>query len=366
MTHEQLISRLRWEAHRWLHEHDYAEIVLPSIWSRSEEYGVEEFTLAHSRKSADLDLRLLQSPEFPLYNAMAGGLTRSYTFGRCYRYELDAAFSDRNYLMEFEQLVFAQSGTTVEEMVALTDQLVIHLAEFAGTRLDGEDFFHLGPHGLVPQHVTNGLVVESLVFLTLSEQSTPADRFRLFKNLEEAGARIHALNGSADAVATESLSTPPRYLIETDSAGRAAVEDLVREHASTGLNPTWNMYPPFHWRPTEVTDSTYNVRSITSRREAGTDGSEFITDAELYLGGLEVVHIRGYADHDQFLDNLQHAGLPGLRDRYDYLLPALRTAPSGMVASFLGWERLIAVLTGLGAASEVAYYPRAGNGVPRW
>lgn len=364
--HARLISQLRWEAHKWLHDQSFAEIVLPSIWTRSEEYGVEEFSLAHSRKSPDLDLRLIQSPEFPLFNAMAGGLTRSYTFGRCYRYEMDASFSDTNYLMEFEQLVFAQSGTTIEEMADLTDQLVIHLAKFAGTELDPKDFFHLGPSGLVPEHVTNGVAVESVVFLTLSDESTPSQRNQLLKKLEDVGTRVYALDGSADAFTTQSPSARERYLIETDTAVRAAVEDIVREHADPGLNPTWNIYPPFHWRPSEVRDSTYNVRSITSRRETDADGIECIADAELYLNGLEVVHVRGYADHSQFLENLQHAGLPNLRQRYDYLLPALETAPSGMVASFIGWERLIAVLMGLPSASDVPYFPRAGNGVPRW
>ena len=361
-----LVSKLRWEAHKWLQEQSFAEIVLPSIWTRSEEYGVEEFSLAHSRKSPDLELKLLQSPEFPLFNAMANGLTRSYTFGRCYRYEADASFSDRNYLMEFEQLVFAQSGTTIEEMVALTDHLVIHLAKFAGTELDPQDFFHLGPSGLVPEHATNGLAVESLVFLTLSGESTPSYRDRMLKNLEDSGTRVYALDESADPFTTHSPSAQERYLIETDATHRAAVEDIVREHADAGLNPTWNIYPLFHRRPSEITDSNYDVRSITSRRETATDGTECIAGAELYLSGLEVIHIRGYADLSQFLENLQHAGVPNLRERYDYLLPALETAPSGMVASFIGWERLIAVLIGLPSASDVPYFPRAGNGAPRW
>ncbi|MFF7353193.1 MULTISPECIES: amino acid--tRNA ligase-related protein [Streptomyces] len=364
--HRQLISELRWEAHKWLREQNFAEIVLPSVWTRSEEYGVEEFTLAHSRKGPELDLRLLQSPEFPLFNAMARGLGPSYTFGRCYRYEQDASFSDGNYLMEFEQLVFAQSGTTVEEMAALTDQLVIRLAKVAGIRVDPREFFHLGPAGLVPEHSTNGLAVESLVFLTFSEESTPSGREQLLKRLGEAGARVYALDGSADMSGTGSPAARERFLIETDADHRAAIEEIAGEAAGPGLNATWNIYPPFRWRPGEVTDSTYDVRSITSRREKAADGGECIADAELYLGGLEVIHIRGYADHAQFLENLQHAGLPNLRERYDYLLPALEAAPSGMVASFLGWERLVAVLLGLPSASGVPYFPRAGNGAPRW
>ncbi|MGW2182437.1 amino acid--tRNA ligase-related protein [Streptomyces sp. NPDC001732] len=364
--HRELISKLRWEAHKWLHDQGYAEIVLPSVWAQSEEYGVEEFSLLHSRKSSDLDLRLLQSPEFPLFNAMAEGVTRSYTFGRCYRYEADASFSDGNYLMEFEQLVFAQSGTTVEEMVALTDQLVIHLAKALGIDLDRREFFHLGPGGLVPEHITNGLAVESLVFLTFPEESTLAHRDQLLKRLTDTGARCFALDESADEPGPQALAARQRYLIETNDTNRAVVEEIVREAAGPGLDATWNIYPPFGWRPSEVTDSTYKVRSITSRRKRAADGSECITDAEFYLGGLEVIHIRGYADHTQFLENLQHAGLPDLRRRYEYLLPSLERAPSGMVASFLGWERLIAVLLGLPSASDVPYFPRAGNGAPRW
>ncbi|MFQ6197695.1 amino acid--tRNA ligase-related protein [Streptomyces sp. NPDC000405] len=364
--HRELISRLRWEAHKWLHEQGYAEIVLPSVWVQSEEYGVEEFWLSHSRMSADLGLRLLQSPEFPLFNAMAEGLTPSYTFGRCYRYEADASFSDGNYLMEFEQLVFAQSGTTVEEMAALTDQLVIHLAKALGLDLDQREFFHLGPGGLVPEHITNGLAVECLAFLTLPEESTLEHRDRLLKQLTDVGARCFALDASADEPGPQTLAARQRYLIDWSDADRDAVEEIVQKAAGPGLNAAWNMYPPFHWRPSEVTDSTYRVRSITSRRERAADGSECITDAEFYLGGLEVIHIRGYADRTQFLENLEHAGLPDLRRRYEYLLPALEKAPSGMVASFIGWERLIAVLLGLPSASDVPYFPRAGNGAPRW
>ncbi|MGH3757741.1 hypothetical protein [Actinophytocola sp.] len=81
-------------------------------------------------------------------------------------------------------------------------------------------------------------------------------------------------------------------------------------------------------------------------------GESRIADAELYLGGVEVVHIRAYADREQFAENLELAGIPDAHDRYRYVLGSLATAPSGMTGIFIGWEQLVADLVSAGSSCE--------------
>lgn len=353
------IGKLRWHAHHWLRTQGFTEVVLPTVWTRSEEYGVEEFSVQHSKKHPDTDLRLLQSPEFPLFTAMAGGVNNCYTFGRCFRFEETADVNDGNYLMEFEQLVFARNATTLEDMIELSTDLVASLASLAGVHVDPTDFVTLGPSGLAPTHRTNGLAIENLLQFTVPKTWTGTVRQQFQKRLLETGAQVYQLG--------RDTSTPERWAIEMAARHRDSVEAILRDVEATErhLDPTWNVYPPFLWRPDETTDSTYHIRSITSRRKVAADGTECIADAELYLSSKETIHIRSYADRGQFLENLDASGVPGLRERYAYLLPIMERAPTGIVGSFIGWERLVSALLDLPSAADALYFPRAGNGALR-
>ncbi|MDA1360915.1 hypothetical protein O1R50_14890 [Glycomyces luteolus] len=371
--HLSTASGLRQTAREWLVESGFDEIVLPMIWSRSEEYGAEEFQLAHSRMD-DIDLRILQSPEFPLYTALAEGLDRSFAFGRCFRYEAgDGAASSEHYLMEFEQLVFATTFEGLGDCMAQVEELIRTLAKAVSVDLDDVDFLVSAPEGMSDVAAKGRAVeLERVVLFTVPASWPAAARRVLVDRLEQAGASVIALEGDDDVLRG---GTEVRLAVETGDATVATVHRILDTAASyvmpgNGIsaaialqwNPAWEAYLPLEWREDEQSESAYPVRSITSRRETDADGNERIADAELYLKGIEVAHVRAYADRTQFEENLAKAGINDPNGRFGYLLDALESAPPGMVGMFIGWERLLTVLEGLLATQEAQLYPRDGTG----
>jgi elongation factor P--beta-lysine ligase len=372
--HLSTASRLRQTAREWLVERGFDEIALPMIWARSEEYGAEEFRLEHSRID-DIDLRILQSPEFPLYTALAEGLDRSFTFGRCFRYEAgDGAASSEHYLMEFEQLVFATTFEGLGDCMAQVEDLVRTLAKAVGVDLDDVDFLVSAPEGM-PDVAAKGRAVEleRVALFTVPASWPAAARRVLVDRLEQAGASVIVLDGDDDLlrrggtevrlaveIGDEIAATVHRIL---DTAGSYVMPgNEISAAVALQWNPAWEAYLPLEWREGEESGSAYPVRSITSRRETDADGNERIADAELYLKGIEVAHVRAYADRSQFEENLGKAAITDPEGRFGYLLSALESAPPGMVGMFVGWERLLTVLEGLLATQEAQLYPRDGTG----
>lgn len=366
----RLASRMRGLVHSWARERDFTEIVFPTAWGRSEEYGVEEFALTHSRLDPGTDLKLLQSPEYVIWAAMAEGLDSTFTFARCYRHE-DAPPPDRrgDYLTEFEQLVFVRSATDVYEMVDLAQNLVIDLCSAAGLKADDSDFRRVSPRGLGGSELPGTAGLESFRLFSVPANWSGKARGVLRDRLLAVGARVHSLD-SDDVlgrpghdtrwiIAPGDAAAPVEQVLSVATAYAEAVERTDAQ--ALQWNATWNIAPPRSWREDEEHDSTYEIRSINSGLLRSADGEECITDAELYLAGREVVHVRQYADADQFLANLRDSGTPGLDDRFAYLVPSLRRAPRGIVGVFIGWERLMSVLTGAPSAAALQVLPRVGG-----
>lgn len=372
--HLRTASSLRRTAREWLADHGFDEVTLPMAWSRSEEYGAEEFQLAHSRMD-DIDLRVLQSPEFPLYTALAEGLDRSFAFGRCLRYEEgDGAASAEHYLMEFEQLVFATTFEGLGDCMAHVEDLVRTLARAVGVDLDDVDFLVSAPEGMPDAAATGRAVeMERVTLFTVPATWPAAARRVLVDRLEQLGANVIVLDG--DGGALERAGKEARLAVEAGGTSAASVRRVLDTAASYVMpgadisaavalqwNPAWEAYLPLEWREGEQSGSAYPVRSITSRREADAAGNERIADAELYLKGIEVAHVRAYANRTQFEENLARAGIDDSRRRFGYLLDALESAPPGMVGMFIGWERLLTVLAGLSSTQEAQLYARDGTG----
>ncbi|WP_416485588.1 amino acid--tRNA ligase-related protein [Streptomyces sp. CL12] len=377
-------SRLRGEVHNWARGQGFPEIVLPSVWRRSEEYGVEELRLAHGKLRGDKELILLQSPEFPLWTALAHGVGKLFTFGRCFRYEeYPRPGFEGDYLIEFEQLVLARSFTTVDAMIALAEDLIRHLLESLGQNLEGVDFYRLLPAGLAAdgEHgrpgPRTGLApgIDDLLLFTVPGNWNTRALGLLLGQLSTAGARVHRMDPARGLACADDWESGPaggsRWAIEPgeqrprverilDIAG--GMSDAGQRAARSRWNPTWNMYPPLRWGPGEGVENRHLTRSITSSRIKDSAGTEYITDAELYVAGREVAHIREYADADQFRENLKLAGVGHMEGNYDYLLRALESAPSGLVGVYFGWERLLSVLTGQETAAQGQLFPRYGDG----
>ncbi len=374
VPHLHIASRLRGIVHQWLRDKTFPEVVFPSVWTQSEEYGAEEFGLAHSELKAESSgrLKLLQSPEFPLWTALAEGLDRAFSFGRCFRYEGNPRPGHHgDYLLEFEQLVIARSFTTLEEMMGLAEDLIVTLCQELNYDINKSDFHRVAPPGLAPDSLADGLGIEDVTLFTVPSSWNTRARQILKERLQAAGARVHGLESSLHAEGAEE-----RWAVELghDPVQARRILDIAVGHASsttsaTGMNattlqwnPTWNLFPTLRWRADEGADSRHDTRSVTSRRVTAADGTVCIADAELYLAGREVVHVREFSSADQFQENLRLAGVEHTADWYPYLNRALPQSPPGAVGIYIGWERLLSVLTGMESAAQMQLFPRHGDG----
>jgi tRNA synthetases class II (D, K and N) len=364
LSSPHLASNLRGLVHQWLRDQNFPELPLPNVWTRSEEYGLEEFQLGHELLPAG-KLRLLQSPEFAAWTALAEGVERFFTFGRCFRYEDNPRPGyEGDYLIEFEQLVIARSFSTVAEMVDLTEDLILMICAELKVAIDKSEFLRAGPRGLAEFTLPGGLGIEDVALFTVPVGWNSAAQRVLRGRLLAAGARIHEL-GEAGRWWVELGAEPPAVRRVLDiAAGYAAPAggQPASDAAFRQWNPTWNCYPPLAWRDGEGVGTAHGTRSITSRVTRAADGTDRICDAELYLAGREVVHVREYADAAQFLDNIRRAGIPDAEPWYGYLFESLRAAPSGLVGIYVGWERLLSVLMGTEDAASLQAFPRQGDG----
>lgn len=374
VPHLHTASRIRGIVHQWLRDKEFPEVTLPSIWTQSEEYGEEEFGLIHSELKPDTSdrLKLLQSSEFPLWTALAEGLDRAFSFGRCFRYEGNPRPGYQgDYLIEFEQLVIARTFTTLEETTELVEDLVVTLCRELGYDIKKSDFHRVAPPGLGLDSLTNGLSIEDVTLFTVPSSWNTHARQLLKDRLQTTGARVHELQSSLRADGAEERwavelghnPTQARGLLDI-AVGHASSTTPTNGMNATTLqwNPTWNLFPTLRWRADEESSSSHDTRSITSRRVTAPDGTVCIADAELYLEGREVAHLREFPSSDQFQENLRLAGVEHTASWYPYLHRALPQSPPGTVAVFIGWERLLSVLTGTESAAQMQLFPRHGNG----
>jgi hypothetical protein len=367
----RMASTLRGRAHSWLRERDFTELLLPSVWGTSEEYGVEEFSLAHSQLGRDSVLKLLQSPEYVLWAAMAEGVDSCFSFARCFRFEADPPPGrSGDYLTEFEQLVIARPATSLLEMVDLAQEFVIDLSRAAGLTVNPEDFRRVSPPGLGGTALPGSGDLGAFLLLTIPATWPANARQITLRRLTHADAIVHSMD-SGPTIELQGLlaGDADRWVIEpgphADEVFRIldVVQTLMDGNAVSDAqalqwNATWNIAPPRRWRAGETRDSNYDLRSINSQVVVSEDGVDCIADAELYVAGREVVHVRAYADVEQFRANLKEAGVGGLDERFAYLMPSLHRAPGGIVGVFIGWERLMSILSSVDRAADLQLFPR--------
>ena len=332
---------------RLLAERGFSRLMLPTLWSVSREYGQEELGVTHSQLSKNLVL--LQSPEFPMYAALAMGIGAFYCWGRSFRFEADDA---GRHLMEFEQIDIGLSLGDLPEMMSLVEDVVRVTAKELGVTVSGCAFPKKAPQ----QHTVVNTSDASVYKFHHRVPQLAIDL--VVRRLRGLGAKVEVISDTPPTlvVATSDPAVEVQVSKEFDSAHRI----LNSAQSPIELHPWWRTPLSLRWDDeNDAERSEYRIRAITSARTKGPDGSDSLAEAELYIDDLEVGHAGMFADYRTFLQNLEDAGAP--LSRYDWLLPMLQDAPPGMVKVGIGWERLVTALLG-GQVAEAQLFPRNGRG----
>ncbi len=126
-----LRSRIMSLTRRWLEEREFIEIETPVFHPISGGATARPFTTHHNALDVDLFLRI--APELYLKRLVVGGFTRVFEIARVFRNE---GLSPRHQ-PEFTMLELYQAYADYSDMMAITEELVAHLATelCGGTRL---------------------------------------------------------------------------------------------------------------------------------------------------------------------------------------------------------------------------------------
>ncbi|MFP5577893.1 MAG: lysine--tRNA ligase, partial [Acidimicrobiia bacterium] len=121
-------SRIISLTRRWLEGRDFVEVETPVLQHVASGAAATPFTTHHN--ALDVDLKLRIAPELFLKRLVVGGFERVFEIGRVFRNE---GISTRHN-PEFTMLELYQAYADYGDMMALTEQLVAHLAtELHGT-----------------------------------------------------------------------------------------------------------------------------------------------------------------------------------------------------------------------------------------
>ena len=132
-------SRIIQLMRRFMEERDFLEVETPMMQPRAGGAMARPFKTHHNALGMDFYLRI--APELYLKRLVTGGLERVYEINRNFRNEGISTFHNP----EFTMMEFYQAYATYEDLMVLTEELLVHIAEelfgspkfeYQGTEID--------------------------------------------------------------------------------------------------------------------------------------------------------------------------------------------------------------------------------------
>jgi lysyl-tRNA synthetase, class II len=316
----KVVSAIR----RFLDARGFLEVETPVMQPVAGGAAARPFVTHH--KALDMDLFLRIAPELYLKRLVVGGIERVYELSRNFRNE--GVSTQHN--PEFTMLEFYQAYADYQELMALTEQMLVETAQAAIGREDAE---------------FNGQTISFRApfrRLSLRPATAEAAARRLGNAVTEADLRQA---DTARAIAARlGLEMPA-----STTAGKAATE--IFEH----------LWEHELVQPTFVYDFPTEVSPLSKQKP---DDSETVERFELYIGGFEVANafselndpLEQRRRFEQQLDERRKGDTEAhvMDDDYvralEYGLP-----PTG--GEGIGIDRLVMVLTGSPSIRDVILFP---------
>ncbi len=310
-------SRILAEMRRFLDDRGYLEVETPMMSTVAGGAIARPFVTHHN--ALDLTLYLRIATELHLKRLLTGGLERVYEIGRVFRNE----GMSRNHNPEFTMLELYQAYGDYEDMMALTESLLCHLAEkvLGGCELsyDGQTI----------------------------DLSPPWRRLSLVQALADEGVDVRSWKGREDAhtdarrqgVQTDPASTPGRVMDKL-------IDELVM---------------PRLVQPTFVMDHPVDISPLAKRKE---DDPDFTCRFEPVIAGMEIGNAFSEINdpreqrlrfEDQLLQRSRGDDEAHVMDE-DYLLSLeYGMPPAGGLG--IGVDRVVMLLTGARSIRDVILFP---------
>jgi lysyl-tRNA synthetase class 2 len=275
--------------------HGYLEVETPMMHQIAGGAAAQPFTTHHNALDMDLFLRI--APELYLKRLVVGGLDRVYEINRNFRNE---GVSTRHN-PEFTMLEFYQAYANYNDLIRLTEELIIFVAK----KVNGTTITHFNGHEINLSKWTKLSMREAIIKFWPKEAAPPeledfSDRFKLASRFRNASAAMSAARAAAgdaaDAVWIDD-TTPSSiegrrrrrnaeievyfegvaYVLETDDSKERfgniiaeVFEALAEEHLI---------------QPTIIYDFPLAVSPLSKKKP---DEPEWVERFEFYIGGFEL------------------------------------------------------------------------------
>jgi lysyl-tRNA synthetase class 2 len=298
-------------ARAFLHERGYVEVETPMMQPIPGGAAARPFRTHHNALDVDLYLRI--APELYLKRLLVGGMEKVFEINRNFRNE--GISSQHN--PEFTMLELYESYGDYETMMALSEELICHLAE----EVCGSTILPFGEHSI---------------------DYTPPWPRREFWDLLEG--KLGVQRGDEEAI-------------------RSAAEELGTEGARTE-HPEWLAYHLFEKKvEPDLVDPVFVIhypKSISPLARASAEDPEVAERFELYIAGMEIAP--AYTELNDPLEQekrfFEQIGTEDERQQIDrdfLRAQAYGMPPAGGLG--IGIDRLVMALTNQNSIRDVILFP---------
>lgn len=303
---------------QFMDEHDFLEVETPMMQPRAGGAAARPFKTHHNALDTDFYLRI--APELYLKRLVTGGLERVYEINRNFRNEGISTFHNP----EFTMMEFYQAYSTYEDLMSLTEDLFVFLAQniFGGMQFNYQNTqIDLTP----PWRRIS--VKDALVQIAGMEPSALEDQAKAFAFAQKIGCKIN----------------------DTDHLGKilmAVFEEVVEKKLI---------------QPTFVTHYPVIISPLSRRSKNDVD----LTDRfELYVYGREIANafseLNDPVDQkERFLQQLheREAGDDEAHEMDEDYIRALEYAMPPTAGEGIGIDRLVMLFTDSASIRDVILFP---------
>jgi lysyl-tRNA synthetase, class II len=328
----QLVRGLR----RFLDERGFVEVETPMMHTVIGGAAAQPFRTHHN--ALDLDLYLRIAPELFLKRLVVGGIPRVYEIGRNFRNE----GLSRQHNPEFTMLEFYQAYATYQDLMRLTEELVVAVARdvTGGTTVEQEgNTIELAPPW-------RRISVKDAV-VSIAGKSA-----EVFEDPETAARVAREVGVNPDDVTrAEAEARTAGATVETrrEVAGRLGMAIFEATAEKTLIQPTF------------LTDFPLAVSPLARRKD---DERAFCDRFELYIGGREIANafseLNDPVDQRGRFEAQLAARQAGAAETMDYDEDYCRALEIGMpptAGEGIGVDRLAMLLTGQTSIRDVILFP---------
>ena len=314
-------SRILGGIRNFLNSRDFIEVETPIMTSVASGAAARPFTTHHNTLNLDLHLRI--ALELPLKRLVVGGFERVYEIGRNFRNEGISTHHNP----EFTMLEFYQAYATYNDLMDLTEELVVSLCD----QIAGKRTIAFGEHEV--------------------NYERPWKRLTMVDALYE----IAGVPRNIDLLSVEGVQAAARYLGQEGIAqiseyGIALYELFDEVVESKIVNPTFITRFPIEVSP-------------LSRKSA--DDARFVDRFELFVAGMELANafseLNDAEDQLERFKKQQEAKLKGDSEAMELDEDFVRALEYGMpptAGEGIGIDRLVMLLTGQESIRDVILFPQ--------